>query len=107
MTKINDLRYDLLPCLSYSPVFACSDIFLFPNLELWLGGERFGSNEVIVTRKILVNFFYLQEDKKLENRWMNYRSSKEPMRKIKTFIVGKLGFHSKTHGPIGTQSFIH
>ena len=45
---ILELGYELLPHLPYSPDLAPSEYFLFPNLNEWLGGQRFGSNDEII-----------------------------------------------------------
>ena len=46
--KLFDVRYEILPHPPYSPDFAPSDYFLFPNMKTWLGGRRFSSNEEII-----------------------------------------------------------
>ncbi|EFN62105.1 hypothetical protein EAG_15697, partial [Camponotus floridanus] len=45
MAKINELKFELLSQLSYSPDLAPSDYHLFPILKTWLGGKKFKSNE--------------------------------------------------------------
>ena len=58
----------------YSPNLAPSDYFLFPNMETWLGDERFSSNEEIIaaTSEYFEGFdknYFLQGIKKLEYRY--------------------------------------
>ena len=48
MSKINDLRFELLPHPPYSPDLAPSDYYLFPNLKRWLQGMGSYSNEEVV-----------------------------------------------------------
>ena len=45
MTKINELRFDLLDHPPYSPDLVPSDLFLFPHPKIVLGGQRFSPNE--------------------------------------------------------------
>ncbi len=45
MSKIHDLGFELLPHPLSSPDLALSNYHLFPNLEKWLGGQRFSSND--------------------------------------------------------------
>lgn len=47
MTKINELKFDLLPHAPYSADLPPSDYFLFHNLEKQLGGKRFVHNEEV------------------------------------------------------------
>lgn len=47
MTKINELKFELLSQLSYSSHLAPSDYYLFPTLKTWLDGKKFKSNEEI------------------------------------------------------------
>lgn len=50
MAKIQELKFELVDHPPYSPDLAPSDFFLFPNLKKWLAGQRFMSNEEIVTQ---------------------------------------------------------
>jgi histone-lysine N-methyltransferase SETMAR len=45
MGKLRDLHYELLEHPTYSPCLASSDFFFFPNLKLFLAGQRFYSNQ--------------------------------------------------------------
>ena len=45
MAKLYDLKYELLEHPPYSPDLAPSDYHLFPKLKIFLGGQRFSSNE--------------------------------------------------------------
>ena len=47
MTKITELKFQLLQHPSCSPDLDPSDFFLFPNLKKLLDGQRFTSNEEI------------------------------------------------------------
>ena len=47
MTNINDFKFGLLPCASYSPDLISLDYFLFPNLQKWFCGKRCTSNEEV------------------------------------------------------------
>ena len=72
--KIHELRFELLDHLPYSPGLAPSDFFLFPQLKIALGGQRFSSNEEANT---FVNDYsaekkaeyYLDGLKRWEHRW--------------------------------------
>ncbi|XP_011865157.1 PREDICTED: histone-lysine N-methyltransferase SETMAR-like, partial [Vollenhovia emeryi] len=44
MSKLNELKFELLPHPPYSPDLAPSDFFLFPNLKKFLGGKKYKSN---------------------------------------------------------------
>ena len=72
--KLFDLRYEILPHPPYSLDLAPSDYFLFPDMETWLGGKRFSSNEEVIAATneyfegIDKNYF-LQGIKKLEYRY--------------------------------------
>ncbi|KAH0816471.1 hypothetical protein GEV33_006320 [Tenebrio molitor] len=46
--KLEELRFEVVPHVPYSPDLAPSDFFLFPNLKKWLGGRRFTSNEEVI-----------------------------------------------------------
>jgi len=45
MGKLSDLHYKLLEHPPYSPDLAPSDFYLFPELKLFLAGQRFSSNQ--------------------------------------------------------------
>lgn len=74
MAKIGELKYDLLPHPPYSPDLAPSDFHLFPKLKVFLGGQRFSSNEEVKTA-VEAYFADLEETtfrdgiKALERRW--------------------------------------
>lgn len=74
MAKIHELRFELLDHPPYSPDLAPSDFFLFPQLKTALGGQRFLSNEEVIT--FVNNYFaeknaeyYLDGLKRWEHRW--------------------------------------
>uniref|UniRef100_A0A1B6MM15 Tc1-like transposase DDE domain-containing protein n=1 Tax=Graphocephala atropunctata TaxID=36148 RepID=A0A1B6MM15_9HEMI len=48
MAKIAELKFVLLPHPPYSPELAPSDFFRFPNFKIWLGGQRFTSDEEVI-----------------------------------------------------------
>ena len=47
--KLFELRSENLQHPPYSPDLAPSDIFLFPNMEKWLSGKKFSSNDEVIT----------------------------------------------------------
>lgn len=74
MSKIHDLRFELLPHPPYSPDLAPCDYHLFPNLKKWLGGQRFSNNEEVIAA--VDGYFedldvssYVTGIKKLPERW--------------------------------------
>ncbi|KYN16546.1 hypothetical protein ALC57_11207 [Trachymyrmex cornetzi] len=48
MAKIHELRFELIDHPPYSLDLAPSDFFLFPRLKIWLGGQKFSSNEEVI-----------------------------------------------------------
>ncbi|EZA50295.1 Histone-lysine N-methyltransferase SETMAR, partial [Ooceraea biroi] len=68
-----ELQYELLPHPPYSPDLTPCDIFLFPNLKSWLGGQKFSSNEeVIAVNEYFDGFdtaYFSEGIKQLEHRW--------------------------------------
>ena len=69
--------YELLPHPPYSSDLAPSDYFLFPNLNKWLGGKRFYSNDEIISQTNtyfddLEKSYYLERIQKLEKRWTKW-----------------------------------
>ncbi len=74
MAKLVELGYKLLPHPLYSPDLAPCDFFLFPNLKKSLAGQKFESNEVIVTTEAyfsdLEKTYFSDGLKKLEHRWV-------------------------------------
>ncbi|KMQ88673.1 histone-lysine n-methyltransferase setmar [Lasius niger] len=59
MAKIHELGFELIDHPPYSPDLAPSDFFLFPKLKVSLGGQRFSSNEEIIT---FVNEYFAEQD---------------------------------------------
>ncbi|GFU41928.1 histone-lysine N-methyltransferase SETMAR [Trichonephila clavipes] len=55
MTKIHELRFELLDHPPYSPDLAPSNFFLSSHLKIALGGQRFSSNEEAIT--FVSNYF--------------------------------------------------
>lgn len=49
MAEFNELVYEKLPYPSYSPNFATSNYFLYPNSKIGFKEKRFGANDVIIT----------------------------------------------------------
>ena len=77
MTKIHELRFELLPHPPHSPDLAPCDYFMFPNLKKWLGGKRFSSNEEIIDAtnayfEGLEKSYYSEGIEKLEKRWNKF-----------------------------------
>lgn len=74
ITKLNDLKYDLLDHPPYSPDLAPSDFFLFTNLKKFLSGKRFRDNQEAIDA---VNGYFESLDEKhykqgmelLKKRW--------------------------------------
>ena len=48
MTKLTELKYELLPHTPYSPNLAPCNYYLFPDLKRWLTGKRFYSNGEVI-----------------------------------------------------------
>ena len=48
IVKLNELSFELLPHLPYSPDLASSDYWLFADLKKMLQGKRFSSNEKVI-----------------------------------------------------------
>jgi len=48
MGKLRNLHYELLEHPPYSPDLASSDFCLFPELKLFLIGQRFSSNQEVI-----------------------------------------------------------
>ena len=77
MAKLNELSFELLPRLPYSPDLAPSDYYLFADLKKMLQGKRFYSNEEVITK---TNAYFEAKDKSfytngieiLEKRWTDY-----------------------------------
>lgn len=73
--KLSELRYEILPHPPYSPDLAPCDFFLFPNLKKSLTGQKFESNEDVITATEayftdLPKTFFSDGLKKLEDRWV-------------------------------------
>ncbi|GFV54176.1 histone-lysine N-methyltransferase SETMAR [Trichonephila clavipes] len=49
MTKIHELRFEILDHTPSLPDLAPSDFFLFRHLKIVLGGQKFSSNEEAIT----------------------------------------------------------
>ena len=74
LAKINELRFELLSHPPYSPDFAPSDFYLFPNLIQWLHALRFTLNEDVkwetnVYFGGLDKFYYKRGTEMLKDRW--------------------------------------
>ena len=55
ITKITELKYELLQHSPYSPDLAPSDFWLFPHLKKFLRGKHFSSNEEVIA--VLEEYF--------------------------------------------------
>jgi hypothetical protein len=74
MSKIQQLKFELLRHPPYSPDLAPCDFHLFPNLKKWLGGKRFANDNEVIDA---VNDYFADLDKStyqsgitaLEHRW--------------------------------------
>ncbi|GFW51578.1 mariner Mos1 transposase [Trichonephila clavipes] len=64
MSKINELKFKLLPHIPYSADLALSDYFLFPNLKKWLSGQRFPYGEEVT---LAVNGYFEEQDSSYYN----------------------------------------
>ena len=74
MGKLRDLHYELLEHPPYSSDLAPSDFYLFPELKLFLAGQRFSSNQEAIAAvegyfADLTNNHYRDEIMALEHRW--------------------------------------
>ena len=77
MAKIHELGFELIPHPPYSPDLIQCDFFLFPNLNPWLGGKRFSSNEEVIGAvngyfADLEKSYFSKRMKKLESRCTKY-----------------------------------
>ena len=74
MTKLTELKYELLPHRPYSSDLAPSDYYLFTNLKRWLVGKRFYWNEEVIagtnaySEELSANY-YKRGIELLETRW--------------------------------------
>jgi len=73
--KLVELGYELLPHPPYSPDLAPCDFFLFPNLKKSLAGQKFASNEEVVSATEayfadLEKTYFSDGLKKFEHRWV-------------------------------------
>lgn len=71
--KLVELRYEVLPHPPYSPDLAPSDYYLFPNMKIWLGGQRFSTNSEVISEtkayfEDLGKDYYKEGIKKLQHR---------------------------------------
>ncbi len=48
MSKIHDLRFELLSYPPYLPDLSTSNYYLSPNLKKWFRGQRFSSNNEVI-----------------------------------------------------------
>lgn len=74
MTKLDELRYELVLHPPYSPDLAPSNYYLFPNLKKMLQGNRFYSNDEVEAKNNayfegLSKSFYTTGIEMLEKRW--------------------------------------
>ena len=77
MAELHELKFKLFPLPPYSPDLAPSDFFLFPNMEKWLAGKRFKSNENIITEaetyfEELAKSYILDDLKELLGPYINF-----------------------------------
>jgi [histone H3]-lysine36 N-dimethyltransferase SETMAR len=59
MTKIDKLQFELIDHPPNSPDLNPSDFFLFRRLKIWLGGQKFSSNEEIIAS---VEAYFAEQD---------------------------------------------
>jgi histone-lysine N-methyltransferase SETMAR len=99
MGKLRDLHYELLKDSLYSPDLAPSDFCLFPELKLFLDGQRFSSNQEAIAA---VEGYFADLTKNhfrdgimaLEHSWNKCLVSREIMLKKKNnFEIINLFFH--------------
>ncbi|EZA49711.1 Histone-lysine N-methyltransferase SETMAR [Ooceraea biroi] len=74
MAKLHEVGFELIPYLSYSPDLAPRDFFLFPYLNIWLGGKKFSSNEEVIVAVNeyfagIATAYFSDGIKKLTTRW--------------------------------------
>jgi len=82
MGKLRDLHYELLEHPPYSPDLAPFHFCLFPNLKLFLAGQRFSSNQEAIAAvegyfADLTKNHYRDGIMALEHRWNKCISLKE------------------------------
>ena len=73
--KLVELGYELLPHPPYSPDLVPCNSFLFPNLKKLLAGEKFESNEEVISATEayfadLQKTYFSDWFKKLEHHWV-------------------------------------
>ena len=77
MAKLNELGFELLTHLPYSPDLAPSDFFLISDLKRMLAGKKFKSNDEVIA-ETEANFdqkeksYYKSGIEKLENRYTRF-----------------------------------
>lgn len=74
-TKLNDLRFEVLPGAPYSSNLALSDYFIFPKLKKWLAGRKLRQTLILqrwtnsIILKVLKSWFkcivMLENNKKM------------------------------------------
>ena len=74
MVKLNDLRFELLPCPPYSPDLAPSNFYLFADLKKMLQSKRFSSDDEVIAAtdayfEAKDKSFYKKGIEGLEKRW--------------------------------------
>ena len=72
MTRLHELKFELLPHPPYSPDLAPSNFFLFLNMKKWLTRKKFESKQDVITEteayfEELPKSYFLEGLKKLEN----------------------------------------
>jgi hypothetical protein len=73
IVKIHELQFELIHHPPYSPDLSPRDFLLLPKLKVWLGGQKFSSNEEVIT-SVGVYFaakdsnYYLEGLKRLDHR---------------------------------------
>jgi histone-lysine N-methyltransferase SETMAR len=72
--KLRALHYELLEHSPYSPDLALSDFYLFPELKLFLAGQRFSSNQEAIAAVVgyvadLTKNHYRDGIMALKHRW--------------------------------------
>ena len=72
--KLHELNFELLSHPPYSPDLAPSDYWLFADLKRMLQGNRFGSNEEVISEKVAYveakdNLFYKKDIELFKKGW--------------------------------------
>jgi len=97
MTKLDQLRFELVVHPPYSPDLTLSDYYLFPNLKRWLQRKRFTSNEEVIAEteayfEGLDVSYYRKSIEMLENRYIKCIALEDNLRNKYNFAQKTLVF---------------